>query len=578
MTRPPVPCPACGAPVAAAFCTSCGARATAPGTPPPSEPHEQTVIRPRLQKPAPPPSAGPGLPPGPLPPQATRPLFHDEVGHGQRPSVPRTTPIPPPGTDTGTGVLGFAVEQTGDVETVRPARNGKRALIASVIAFVVLVALGVGGTFGYFWWRDRPLTQALTAAGEATDSVLDALASSDDLADVSAAGTKAQKALAEVEKAGKDISDAEGSYADEAREVVADQAELLRAIAPLSELGEESLSIWGSALPVLLEAQDALTSSRGALSEVDAGAAEKVPDSRRPTAHAIDVVGTSATGALTTQLEGLLESLGQVKNTASAAAVGERAAVVGQATDAAATGQDGVTASTLADLDGAFTSLARLEDMSPENLAVWDLVSTDLTTSAQAVGVDPAPATAAMDAWVPAATKRVDEWRLAYAEAEAQRSAATADLDLYAEEMRAILREYQQARDTLQEQVGDDSASSYDTEWAMESGYSTRIDLHDRLTSQWAPAGMEDSHRRLDVLLGDAVSAMAEGYDAIVSWNGCWYECAPDYTDLPGWQTFSSESKRIAEEFADARKAWNTSLTQALGAANATPLPPMPEV
>ena len=147
MSHPPagVPrtsCPHCGAPVSSPFCTSCG-RAVEISAPAP------TLTR----------------TPTPAPLFAPAPVTRQPYVEAPRVQASSVAAAPP----------------------AAGGRGGRTLLVRAVVAFVVLIATGIGGVFGYQWWRDRPATQALEAADAAVSAVTDPLAKATTLDDVSAA-------------------------------------------------------------------------------------------------------------------------------------------------------------------------------------------------------------------------------------------------------------------------------------------------------------------------------------------------------------------------------------------------------
>lgn len=543
----PVPCPQCGTPVATAFCTTCGYRRGVPPTP---------ASAPVAASPA----APPGALRGPHPPAAQTSY--------QPPAPPASAP-----TVGGSTVAGSMPPSPG---------NGRRVLLRGLLAFVLLVALGLGSVLGFQWWRDRPVNLALEEADKASTRVLDRLAGAEELADLAAAGEEARSAAAAIGEVADDLSEEDGELAEGGRAVLADQQALMTAVAPMAGLSEDSLAVWGTALPDLEQAQSDLLASRRALAEYDEGAGARVTDPRPATEQATDVVTDRATKALSEQLTGLLEEMRSVRTTSEAAALGERASGPAEAAAAVAGDEESDGDSDLAQLDAALGAVADLSTMDPESLFVWQGAEVTLAEATAALEIDSRAPRESMNTWVSRASIKMDTWRAAYETAETTRSAATADLDSYAEEVRRILRGYDRARDATSDALEaaelDDYSASYDVEYAMEEGVTTRQDLLNDLQFLTPPEGMGTAHGELVAVVEAGVSAMTTGEQAVEDWNACYWECPKTYRDEPGWNQFSRASAGITTRFDTARKGWFAALATSLEAANAVPLPPMPRV
>lgn len=446
----------------------------------------------------------------------------------------------------------------------------------------MVVGLALSSVFGYLWWQDRPVNQALAASAAAVDPVLDQLTSAESLADVSGAGASAPKAAATVDEVLADIKDEDGELAAAARDLLAGQQLLLESIAPMEGLSEESLTVWGTTLPDVQEAQSSLLASRRALGELDGGAPDRVTDPRKATNHAIEIVGAAATASLTTELEGLINELDSVSNTREAAVLGERAALSEETAAAAALGQQGDPAETLGALNLALGALGSLARMDPESLYVWGNAKSDLSSSTRTLGVDSSGALDSMSAWVRTAQKEMDAWEADSEEAQKARSATTADLDEYSESMRRILRDYDRARDATADALEaaelDDYSASYEVEEAMESGVRARQELLNEVQFLSVPGDIGSAHQGLIGVLEAAVEAMVTGEQAVEDWNACYLECPPTYRDMEGWREFSRASGDITTRFDRSRKDWDAALASALRSANAVPLPPIPKV
>ena len=540
MTHPGRACPHCGAAVSSPFCTSCGRSVE------------------------------------------TAPLFAPAAPAAPAATVRRDAPtasqpvVAPPRT---------AYEQQAYDQQGPPPRNGTGArtlLLRATIAFVVLIATGVAGVFGYQWWRDRPSTQALDAADAAVSAVSDPLARASTLEDVSAAASKAPASAEKVAKALADLSGDRTELARRARPVLESQQAFLESVAPFEGLGAESLAVWGTTLPSVQESLTDLVVARRVLDSYDAGAADHVGDPGDALDHAVDVVASSATESLTEQLRALLVDLGKVGTTREAAVIGERAAPLAETAEAAETGQQGRDLDTLTALGEALGAVAALDGMDPETLVRWGPASSTLQSATEQLGISSSEAVDSMDTWVSQAQRKMDTWRADYDRAESLRSAATSGLDTYAASVRRTLRQYDRARDATSDALEtaelDDYTSSYDVEYAMEEGVLTRRDLLDDLDSLGVPGAMTSAHAGLEEVLGSAVDAMRTGEQAVEDWNLCYLDCAETYRDTSGWQAFSTRSGQITGEFDRALKAWNGALSQALAQANAVPLPTMPKV
>jgi hypothetical protein len=547
------PCPNCATPLRGAFCTTCGRPADV--SPPPHSGAFPTISGPTISGPT---ISGPTI---------SGPTISGPAHSGAFPTIEA-----PPASG--------AFPVAGGLPDRAPAEPGSigRIFLIGGLVFLLLVGVGVGGTFGYQWWRDRPMTQALDSSATAFADVADKLDSAENLNDLSQAGAAAPKAAATVEKAVASIKGESGELARLTRAVLEDQVALLEAIAPMEGLSDTSLTVWSSAQPAIEEAQSSLLSSRRALTVFEKGLGEDVRDPRPSTEHAAEVVADQASSVLRTQLEDVLNDLADASTTSQAAAIGERTATMASSADAAGVGQSGSAASTLDHLSDAFTAINTLSAMDPETLYLWGDAKSDLATATDALGIDSTAARDSMSAWVETAQERMDQWRLDYEEAESQRSTATVDLDSYSEDMKRILRAYDRARDATADALGEEDASSYDIEWAMEEGVSTRQDLLDEMEYLYVPDGMSSTHSTLTGVLQRGVEAMMTGEWAVEEWNSCYYECEDSFRDTSGWQEFSSASSDITTDFDSARKAWVSALETALGKANAVPLPPMPSV
>jgi hypothetical protein len=478
-----------------------------------------------------------------------------------------------------------AQPRTAYEQPAPPPRSGTGArtlLLRAGIAFVLLIATGVAGVFGYQWWRDRPATQALDAADAAVSAVSDPLSRAATLEDVGAAASKAPASAEKVAKALADLSGDETELARRARPVLEGQQAFLESVAPFEGLSAESLAVWGTTLPSVQESLTDLVVARRALGSYDDGAVDHVGNPADALDHAVDVVASSATESLTGQLGDLLNDLQQVGTTREAAGVGERAAPLAEAAEAAEAGQQGRDLDTLTALGDALGAVAALDGMDPETLVRWGPASSTLQSATEQLGISSGEAVDSMDAWVSQAQKKMDAWRADYDRAESLRSAATSNLDTYAASVRRTLRQYDRARDATSDALEtaelDDYTSSYDVEYAMEEGVLTRRDLLDDLDSLFVPGAMTSAHTGLEEVLGSAVDAMRTGEQAVEDWNLCYLDCAETYRDTSGWQTFSTRSGQITGEFDRALKAWNSALNQALAQANAVPLPSMPQV
>lgn len=553
MNQPHPYCTSCGAPLSSAFCTSCGARATLEPSPDQTieslfAPDTRTMVR-----------SWPAQQPAPL-----------------------LTPRPDSGPESQQTPHGAADAGAAGPTAPRPAGQGMKILVRAVVAFVLLVALGVGSVFAFGWWRDRPVSQALDAADEAVASVLDPLSRAEGLDDVGAAGAAAPKAVAAVEKAIEGIEDEEGDLAARSRNVMTDQVTLLTALAPLESLSADSLTVWGTALPEVQQAQSSVLASQRALEKIDSGFAEKVADPRTATTHAIEVVAGAADASLTASFQELLADLESVDQTSGAAALGERAELAEAAAGAAATGLQGGAEERLSSLQAAFGAISSLSAMDPESLHLWGNAKTVLSDATTDLDIDGAAALDSMSAWVSKAQRKMDAWETEYERAENLRSSATADLDSYSAAVSKLMRQYNRERDAtddaLQEAELDDYSAGYDVEYAMEEGVLARQKLLNRLESAWPPEGMGGAHDALVDVLDDAVEAMTVGEQAVEDWNGCYFDCPDSFRDTGGWQDFSSASAQISSQFDAARKGWDAALAAALRSANAVPLPPMPKV
>lgn len=535
MNHPGRTCPHCGAAVSSPFCTSCGRSVE---TAPLFAPQDQQRTAPQAA----------------VPPRTV---------------APRTAPQP--------------VVPHLPVAQRPPGGTGARTLLLRAgIAFVVLIATGIAGVFGYEWWRDRPAMQALEAADAAVASVSRPLGEAASLEDVSAAAAAAPASAEKVSDALADLSDDETTLAERVRPVLQTQQAFLESLVPFEGLNDESLAVWGTTLPSVQESLTELVVARRSLGAYDEGAADRVRDPGNALDHAVEVVGSSAAESLRVQLDELLVELTKVRTTREAAVLGERADPLADAAAAAEAGQQGTDLDVLTSLGDALGAIAALDGMDPETLQRWGPARTELTAATAELGVSSEDAAESMSTWVSQAQKKMDTWRAEYDRAESVRSSATSQLDTYAASVRRTLRQYDRARDATADALEtaelDAYSSSYDVEYAMEEGVLTRRDLLDDLQSLSVPPALVSTHGGLEAVLGSGVEAMRTGEQAVEDWNLCYLDCAETYRDTSGWQAFSTRSGEISGEFDRALKAWNTALNQALSQANAVPLPAMPKV
>lgn len=459
----------------------------------------------------------------------------------------------------------------------RLSPGGRRGvLVAGAAALALLLVLG--SVSGYGWLRDRGMRNALATSAAATDRVLGGLAEATSLGEVAAAAGGAAEGLAAIEEAVAEAGTSRAPFARQAYRALEDQAAVLEAVQPLSSLSTDSFNAWGTVLPAWHDAEAALDSSLERLGSADPDARVPATDLAEARTNTVKVVGKVAADALRGDLDGFVSELATVGNTTGAASLGQRSTKAAAAAEAAAEGQSGDRRKTLGSLGAAFTALGGLARMEPESLHVWEGARGDFTAASAEVGVDTATAVASMDAWVADAESQMAAWRTAYAQAEAARSSATGQLDSYATSVRDVLRRYAQARDSLSDVVLDTSRSSYDVEAALNEGYALRSGLRDEVNAATVPSGLIGQHAAFGSLLERSLSAVGQGQSAVWEWNQCWGSCPDSFRDLPQWAAFNSESAQISTDFEAARKDWESVLEDSLATADATPLPPVPDL
>ena len=486
---PRTSCPHCGAPVSSPFCTSCG-RAVEIAAPAP------TLTR----------------TPTPAPLFAPAPVTRQPYVEAPRVQAPSVAAAP---SSVG-------------------GRGGRTLLVRALVAFVVLIATGIGGVFGYQWWRDRPATQALEAADAAVSAVTDPLGRGHDPRRRQRSGVAAPAAAKKVAAALAALSDDDTTLTERVRPVLQSQQAFLESVAPFEGLGDESLTVWGSSLPAVQESLTELVvraSVAGRLrrrAPPDRG--QRPPALDRPRRRGGRLLGQPRACAV--QLDELLVELHKVRTTREAAVLGERAVPLADAAAAAEAGQEGT------DLDVA--RLARRRTRRDRRARRHG------SRDAAALGSPRAPtdgghrrarlssedAAESMSTWVSQAQKKMDAWRAEYDRAESVRSSATSQLDTYAASVRRTLRQYDRARDATADALEtaelDAYSSSYDVEYAMEEGVLTRRDLLDDLQSLSVPPALVSTHGGLEAVLGSGVEAMRTGEQAVEDWNLCYLRLRGD--------------------------------------------------
>jgi hypothetical protein len=539
----------------------------------------------------------------------SRTLGVSGTGMDERDVAPEGAPVRVPaprsweqGTESTYRSLFGAVSDTpvadDDAVAVRPRRSRRRTRTLLVAALVLLLLAGGAVAGGLAWAaqaRKKPALDALRAGNTAFEGAAAPLRRATDLDSLRTAAQGAGAAADRIDRAARPVSDGSTALARGVRDVLRDEASLLRAADKLTSLKIETLGTWPAVRDTMGDAESALDADVATLARLEPEAARQVRTGRALAAHSDQLVGdfagTSIVGLLDTSLEALVAAQSTADLRAAAAGTAQSTQVVTLALQGVAA--DGPQGTRITRVGGALAALAALRTLNGDTLASWPALRAKLAAATTGIdGVDSRNALVAVDVLVSRATQQLAAWKAATAKATAKAQKDATALSTYVTAIGAAMASQAQADQAdatfLARVKSDPAMTSQDAIAYLDAAAKARTAVSDALVAPTPPQALLDQHQALVDAAGQASQVLSSARAGTGKQKcGTVPPTVPGgkptpapclYSATPGAAAFATGSAARLQAWTAVKKDWDDAVTAAQQAIAERKLPVKPVV
>lgn len=353
--------------------------------------------------------------------------------------------------------------------------RSRPALRRALTWLVTLAVLSAGALGGWAWWQARDVRAVVASSAQTYADALGAVAAAPDPPAIAAAAADLPQAANRIEGERGRLRTQEGARRQAVVAQLAAERDVLLALAPLAELGDAPLRVWGGVHERLVEAVAAEMRTRAGLRRHDSRGASRLPDTSVALRAIATTVGTALVEDVQRSSGEVLDQLAAATRTADLRALGADAAAQRDAVAAAQSGLPGSPdATVLTSFAAALDALRGLEAVTPADTSAWPGVRSRVAEHVRVVGdADDSLAAgsvrarlpvvlASVDRLVAAAARAQEEWQPLHDAAVARQAADRTALERYAEQVRGRAADVVAVRTGLRDVIaaGGDTATA----------------------------------------------------------------------------------------------------------------------